>query len=112
MTTRLRPLAVSAAVLVPLLFPPTLRSQDAAVDTVPAEALPADSLFADSLAPLDDPLLAGRDTTVDESTGAWLLEFPGWHGFGIEHYNRVDGLAPSWGLRFEPVDPAARPRIE
>lgn len=84
----------------------------------PEDSLAAvDSLtIADSLdAPLPDdlpegPFLPGV-APAREAGSPWLLELPGWHGLSIEHYNRVDGLTPSWGLRLEPVEPTAHPAL-
>jgi hypothetical protein len=85
----------------------------------PGDTLVAvDSLsIADSLAePVPDdlpegPFLPGV-APAREGASPWLLELPGWHGLSIEHYNRVDGLTPSWGLRLEPVEPAEHPALE
>jgi hypothetical protein len=89
---------------------------------------PADSVAADSLIPPDplipsDPLafpapgdtlgapyLPGVDAPEQDGF-PWLIELPGWHGLAIEHYNRVDGLTPSWGLALEPLDPVQRPEL-
>jgi hypothetical protein len=85
----------------------------------PGDTLVAvDSLsIADSLAePVPEglpegPFLPGV-APAREGASPWLLELPGWHGLSIEHYNRVDGLTPSWGLRLEPVEPTEHPALE
>jgi hypothetical protein len=56
--------------------------------------------------------LPGIAPTEDGRGIPWLVELPGWHGLSIEHYNRVDGLTPSWGLRLEPVEPNHHPVVE
>lgn len=68
----------------------------------PGDTMPPDTLEA--------PFLPG---VARAQTGGlpWLLELPGWHGFSIEHYNRVDGLTPSWGFGLEPVEPTERPSL-
>ena len=111
-----RRLAAAVAALLALAAPATARGQDPT--PLPDTLAPTDSVaapdsvaFPPALGPLEDPLLAGIDS-ARTSTLPWLIEFPGWHGFGIEHYNRVDGLTPSWGMRFEPVEPERRPEIE
>ncbi|HEU4464075.1 MAG TPA: BamA/TamA family outer membrane protein [Gemmatimonadota bacterium] len=92
----------------------------------PADTLRPDSLAAEPLIPPDPfisvspdsapgdtlpaPFLPGIDAP-QESGFPWLVEFPGWHGLAIEHYNRVDGLTPSWGLALEPLDPLLRPEL-
>lgn len=59
---------------------------------------------------LDAPFLPGI-APVEKAKFPWLLDLPGWHGFSIEHYNRVDGLTPSWGFQLEPVEPTERPAL-
>jgi hypothetical protein len=86
---------------------PAARDTLAAADTL---AIP-DSLAipapADTLAV---PFLPGI-ASPEEGRVPWLLELPGWHGFSIEHYNRVDGLTPSWGFALEPVEPTRHPAL-
>ena len=84
--------------------------------------VPADTLAVDSLGviPPDPFLTDSLDAAIppdsllgpavpggggDSGDFPWVVELAGWHGFSIEHYNRVDGLTPSWGLEFAPVEP-------
>ena len=108
-------LALAAALLASILAPDPARAQDP--PPAPADTLVvADSVaLADSLWPVEpigDPLLAGIDSQSTASAFPWIVELLGWRGFGVEHYNRVDGLTPSWGLRLEPVEPEKGPEIE
>jgi hypothetical protein len=98
-----------AAILVALGL--TLGVAPHAIAQDPLHPLPSDSVApADSLPP--EPILPGlASATSGGSTWPWLIVLPGWHGFGAEHYNRVDGLAPSWGVSLDPVDPDRRPAL-
>ena len=103
------------------LFAATIaRAQDPVV--VPADTLAVDSLGAIPPDPfLTDSLdvgippdsLLGQVPGVARGSGdfPWLVELSGWRGFSIEHYNRVDGLTPSWGLELAPVEPATHPSL-
>lgn len=79
------------------------------------EASPPDSLELlppDSLLALPPEVPAGAIAAPSEASGGpWLIEPLGWKGFTIEHYNRVDGLTPAWGLALQPVDPARTPML-
>ncbi len=70
-------------------------------ERVPSEPvpLPADSL---TRAPL---------VVEEESPRTWLLVLDGVWGFTVEHYNRVDGLTPAWGIALDPTDPERTPAI-
>jgi hypothetical protein len=116
-SSRRRALTLAAAILATIRVPGAARAQDpppAPGDTlaVPDSAAVNDSLGPPApLEPIADPLLAGLDSEPSGSAFPWLVELSGWRGFGIEHYNRVDGLTPSWGLRLTPVEPETRPEI-
>ncbi|MFN2384284.1 MAG: BamA/TamA family outer membrane protein [Gemmatimonadota bacterium] len=84
---------------------PAARAQDPAVPDTLAP-LPSDSLLEFPAIP------AGAIAAPTEASGGpWLIEPLGWKGFTLQHYNRVDGLTPAWGLALQPVDPARTPAI-
>ena len=57
-----------------------------------------------------EPVPAGGEQPSD-GPPLWLLEWPGWYGFGIERYNRTDGLVASFGADLVPTDPARAPEV-
>lgn len=73
----------------------------------PADSAPTDMTEADSVQAAA-PVLA---TEEDEGVKPWLLELDGLFGVSLVHYNRVDGLAPGWGLKLDPTEPSKRPQI-
>jgi hypothetical protein len=112
-----RPLAALAAVGISLSFAVSSRAQDPQVpaDTLAPDslAIPPDPFLADTLDAeiLPDSLLALPGAAPASGGFPWLVELPGWHGFSIDHYNRVDGLTPSWGLELDAVEPAVHPSL-
>lgn len=74
-----------------------------AQERVPSEPIPVD-LPAPPAAFLPTEADAGEPTL-------WLVDLHGFHGFTIQHYNRIDGLTPAWGLELEATEPTRRPSL-
>jgi hypothetical protein len=79
----------------------------------PADSIPIPSVEQPDTTELPPDLAdpAAMDLVEVQDSSLWLFEPLGLWGFTIEHYNRVDGLAPAWGFTLEPVDPARSPTI-
>lgn len=90
------------AVCIGLSIPALVRGQEP--DPPAADSLPPEP-------PVTGPLLPGIGPDSAGGGFPWIVELPGWRGFSIEHYNRVDGLTPSWGIALDPIEPTRHPTL-
>lgn len=80
----------------------------------PSEPIPTGELAtpSDSSGPGDRPRLPNLvEGETDSGPAPWLVDLHGLYGLNVHHYNRIDGLAPSWGGILEATDPEERPSL-
>jgi hypothetical protein len=79
----------------------------------PSEPVPTDAFAApDTTGAAGPPVPVDiAESVLERGPAPWLVDLHGFWGLTVQHYNRIDGLTPAWGLTLETTEPAKRPSL-